>query len=124
MGLVAEALRDPRLHERSIRIYSPEPNELQSLDIAKHYLECGDAEGALRWLQGPWRDSSEYERLRLLDRAYAKAYGHGARYLRALQELGSRIDDYHGHPTHEVYEKTLRLAHGRKTRFWARFLES
>jgi hypothetical protein len=245
MGLVAEALRDPRLHERSIRIYSPEPNELQSLDIAKHYLECGDAEGALRWLQGPWRDSSEYERLRVLDRtyaltgdtakqvdirrnayqrtpgihtyrvlaellpegeraklrtracveamtnpdvaaaaellfelnepkladkliieraaelnggfygsltslvekarnegcflaatlilralldailkrAYAKAYGHGARCLRALQELGPRIDDYRGHPTHEVYEQTLRLAHGRKTSFWARFLE-
>ena len=54
----------------------------------------------------------------------AKAYGHGARYLRALQELGPRIDDYRGHPTHEVYEKTLRLAHGRKTSFWARFLES
>ena len=60
----------------------------------------------------------------ILKRAYAKAYGHGARYLRALQELGSRIDDYRGHPTHEVYEKTLRLAHGRKTSFWARFLES
>ena len=59
----------------------------------------------------------------ILKRAYAKAYGHGARYLRALQELGSRIDDYRGHPTHEVYEQTLRLAHGRKTSFWARFLE-
>ena len=245
MGLVAEALRDPRLHERSIRIYSPEPNELQSLNIAKHYLECGDAEGSLRWLQGPGRDSSEYERLRLLDRAYAllgdtakqieirrneyqrtpgvhtyralaellpesdraemrtracaeamthpdvaaaaellfelnepklaekliierpaqldggfygsltplverardagcflaatlilralldailkrayaKAYRHGARYLLALQELGSRIDDYRGHPTHEMYEQTLRVAHGRKTGFWARVLE-
>jgi len=42
----------------------------------------------------------------ILKRAYAKAYGHGARYLRALQELGSRIDDYRGHPTHEVYEQT------------------
>jgi hypothetical protein len=31
MGLVAEALRDPRLHERSIRIYSPEPNELHDM---------------------------------------------------------------------------------------------
>jgi hypothetical protein len=44
----------------------------------------------------------------ILKRAYAKAYGHGARYLRALQELGSRIDDYRGHPTHDVYEQTLR----------------
>ncbi len=245
MGLVAESLRDPSLHERSIRIYSPEPNELQSLDIAKHYLGCGDAQGALRWLQGPWQNSSEHERLRLLDRAYAligdtakrieirrnayqqapsvhtyralaellheddraelrghacaeamtnrdvataaellfelneprlaerliieraaelnggyygsltalvekaraegcflaatlmlralldailkrayaKAYGHGARYLRNLQEIAAHIDDYQGHPTHELYEQTLRLAHGRKTRFWARLLD-
>jgi hypothetical protein len=246
IGLVAEALRDPHLYEQSIRIYSPEPNELQRLDIAAHYLECGDAEGSLRWLQGPWREASEYERLRLLDRAYAltgdtvkqieirrnayqrtrsvhtyrplaellsesdraelradacagamtspdvaaaaellfelnepklaeeliieraaqldggfygsltslvekarnegcllaatlilralldailkrayaKAYGHGARYLRALQELGSHIDDYRGHPTHEMYEQALRLAHGRKSSFWARLLEA
>jgi hypothetical protein len=71
IGLVAEALRDPHLYEQSIRIYSPEPNELQRLDIAAHHLECGDAEGSLRWLQGPWREASEYERLRLLDGAYA-----------------------------------------------------
>jgi len=60
----------------------------------------------------------------ILARAYAKAYGHGARYLRALQETASRIDDYHGHPTHEMYEQTLRLAHGRKTSFWARLLDA
>jgi hypothetical protein len=33
-------------------------------------------------------------------------------------------DDYRGHRTHEMYEQTLRLAHGRKTSFWARLLMS
>jgi hypothetical protein len=245
MGLVARALRDPALHERSIRIHSAEPNELQMLDIASHYLECGDAPGALRWLQGPWRDSIEYRRLDLLDRAYgltgemarqieirrdqyrqapgihtyralaellqgkekaelraracvdaassphvataaellfaldepalaaklivdrvaeldgrsyglltslvetakangrllaatliwralldailarayAKAYGHAARYLRALRAVASDIGDYRGHPTHEMYEQSLRMGHGRKTSFWARLVD-
>jgi hypothetical protein len=245
MGLIARALRDPVLHERSIRIYSPNPNDLQALDIAGHYLECGDAPGALRWLQGPSRDSVEYQRLELLDRAYglmgdtarqieirrnayrrspgihtyrslnellpveeqkefrtracmdattnsnvataaellfeldepllaetlivdragdldggsygmltslvdkakakgrvlaatlmlralldailarayAKAYGHGARYLRALREIATNIEDYRGHSTHEMYENTLRMAHGRKTSFWARLAD-
>jgi hypothetical protein len=70
MGLVAEALRDPLLYERSIRIYSPKPNELQSEDIAKHYLECGDGLGALNWLREPWADRFEHSRLDLLDRTY------------------------------------------------------
>jgi hypothetical protein len=71
MGLVAEALRDPVLHERSIRIYSPEPNNLQAANIAEQYMECGDSAGALRWLQGKWRSDIEHRRLELLDRAYA-----------------------------------------------------
>jgi hypothetical protein len=71
MGLIARALRDPALHERSIRIHSPEPNELQAIDIASHYVECGDAAGALRWLGHPFAQNNEYQRLDLLERAYA-----------------------------------------------------
>jgi len=52
MELVARALRDPKLHEQSIRVHSPEPNGLQAHDIAEHYLDCGDGAGALRWLRG------------------------------------------------------------------------
>jgi hypothetical protein len=59
----------------------------------------------------------------ILARAYAKAYGHGARYLRTLRELASNIEDYRGHRTHEMYEQTLRLAHGRKTSFWERLVD-
>jgi uncharacterized protein YigA (DUF484 family) len=42
IGLVARALRDPTLCEKSIRIYSPDPNELQAAEIANCYPECRD----------------------------------------------------------------------------------
>lgn len=96
MGLVAEALRDPVLHEQSIRIHSPEPNALQSVDIAAHYLDCGDAAGALRWLQSPWEDRFEHQRLDLLDRAYA-LLGDTARQIeirRARYERARSIHSY------------------------------
>jgi len=246
IGLIARALRDPVLHERSIRIYSPEPNELQAIEIASHYVECGDAAGALRWLGHPFARNNEYHRLDLLDRAYAllgdrprqievrrelyrrapgihtyraleellpaaersalrtracldmksnphvataaellfelqepclaeqlivdraseldgrnyvlltslvetarangrwlaatmiwralldailtrgysKAYGHAARYLRELRETASQIEDFHGHPTHADYERSLRIAHGRKASFWQRLSDA
>lgn len=242
MGLVARALRDPKVYEQSIRVHSPEPNDLQANEIAEHYLDCGDGAGALRWLTGPMPKNARFERLDLMDRAYAllgdrerqieirteiyrrapgihtyralaeilppaerdafrtracedaktnphvataaelmfalgefalaeqlildrtgeldgrnyglltelaktakahgqllaaalilralldailargyaKAYGHGARYLLDLRELSTHIDDYRGHPSHESYESALRLGHGRKTSFWAR----
>jgi hypothetical protein len=242
MGLVAKALRDPALYERSIRIHSPEPNELQSEDIAKCYLDCGDAAGALRWIEKPWEHRFEHQRLTLLDRAYellgdrtrmievrreqyrrapsvhtfleleraldsdeqiafraqacadarahrsvatgaemlfalgesagaeqliveraseidgayygsltelvdkakaagrvlaaalllralldailarayAKAYGHGARYLHELRSLAAQVSDYCGHPTHAEYEAAVRARHARKASFWDR----
>lgn len=242
MGLVARALRDPKLYEQSILAHSPQPNGLQANDIAEQYLRCGDAAGALRWLGGDYKDNAQFERLDLLDRAYelsgdrarqiatreeiyrrapgihsyraleeilpvdergafraracqdakgnphvamavellfaleepalaeqliversreldgrnyplltslvkvaqangrllaavliwrvlidailargyAKAYGHAARYLLDLRNVSARIDDYRGHPSHESYERELRLAHGRKASFWGR----
>ena len=240
MGLVARALRDPKLYEQSILVHSPQPNGLQANGIAEQYLRCGDAAGALRWLGGDYRDNAQFERLDLLDRAYelsedrarqietreeiyrrapgihsyraleeilpvdergafraracqdakgnphvataaellfaleepalaerliversaeldgrnyplltslvkaaqangrllaavlilrallnailargyAKAYRHGARYLLDLRNTSARIDDYRGHPSHESYERELRVAHGRKASFW------
>ncbi len=242
MGLVARALRDPKLYEQSILVHSPEPNELQANDIAKQYLGCGDGAGALRWLRVPVGEDTRFERLDLLDRAYgllgdrdrqieirrelyrrapgihsyraleailpleergafraracqdaktgphvataaellfaleqpalaeqliiersreldgrnyvlltalvktakahgrllaaaliwralldaildrgyAKAYGHAAHYLLELRALSTVLDDYRGHPTHESYERALLLAHRRKASFWGR----
>jgi hypothetical protein len=70
MGLVARALRDPKLYERSILVHSPEPNDLQANDIAKEYLACGDGTGALRWLRILSGESARFERLDMLDQAY------------------------------------------------------
>jgi hypothetical protein len=56
----------------------------------------------------------------ILARGYAKAYGHAAHYLLELRTLSTMLDDYRGHPTHESYERALRLAHSRKASFWGR----
>jgi hypothetical protein len=70
LALIAEALRDPILYERSIRLHSPQPNDLQASKIATHYLQYGDAPGALRWLQSAWEPRLELRRDELLVRAY------------------------------------------------------
>jgi hypothetical protein len=70
MGLVARALRDPKLYEQSILVHSPEPNGLQANDIAEQYLACGDGAGALRWLGVPCGQTAQVEQFDLLDRAY------------------------------------------------------
>jgi hypothetical protein len=56
----------------------------------------------------------------ILARGYAKAYGHAADYLLELRALSAVLEDYRGHPTHESYERALRLAHSRKASFWGR----
>lgn len=70
MGLVAHALRDPRLYEQSILIHSPHPNALQAHNIAEQYLACGEGAGALRWLGAACDETPQFARLDLLDRAY------------------------------------------------------
>jgi hypothetical protein len=57
-------------------------------------------------------------------RGYAKAYAHAARYLRELRATAPQIEDFHGHPTHADYERSLRMAHGRKTSFWQRLSDA
>ncbi|HWX37258.1 MAG TPA: hypothetical protein VNZ53_58825 [Steroidobacteraceae bacterium] len=94
LGLIARALRDPVLHEQSIRIHSPELNELQPIDIASHYVECGDAAGALRWLGHPFAPNNEYQRLALLDSAYA-LLGDRARQLDVRREQYRRAPGIH-----------------------------
>ena len=56
----------------------------------------------------------------VLARAYARAYGHAAEYLRALRRLDAQVDDYGSLPTHQAFESSIRSAHGRKVSFWNR----
>jgi hypothetical protein len=114
MGLVARALRDPKLYERSILVYSPEPNELQANDIAEQYLASGDGIGALRWLGDPSRESARFERLDLLDRAY-ELLGDRGQQIEVRRELYRRSPGIH---TYRALEETL--PPGERTAFRAR----
>ena len=57
--------------------------------------------------------------LGILTRAYAKAYGHGARYLAKLRQLATEVPDPHPLERHELFEAALKAKHGRKVAFWS-----
>lgn len=55
----------------------------------------------------------------ILERGYARAYGHGARYLERLRELARSGVGSTSSLSHESFESDIRLRHGRKSSFWA-----
>ncbi|SEB22655.1 DUF6880 family protein [Variovorax sp. YR216] len=57
--------------------------------------------------------------LGILNRAYAKAYHHGARYLARLGEIAASGPDLKPMKSHETFVAEIRLRHGRKSAFWA-----
>ncbi len=57
----------------------------------------------------------------LLERGFSKAYHHGASYLKKLDKLAARIDDWRDFPPHDTYKENLRVQHGRKYRFWPQY---
>ncbi|RUP25185.1 MAG: hypothetical protein EKK45_21095 [Curvibacter sp.] len=57
----------------------------------------------------------------ILERGYAKAYGHGAQYLLRLRALAPWITQWDPlQESHAEFEAILRQKHGRKTSFWSR----
>ena len=55
----------------------------------------------------------------ILDRAYARAYGHAARYWARLGEIAGSGVSLLPLPSHEDFEAEIRARHGRKSAFWA-----
>ena len=55
----------------------------------------------------------------ILDRAYARAYGHAARYWSRLQEIANGTTGLLPLSSHNEFEAEIRARHGRKTAFWA-----
>jgi len=55
----------------------------------------------------------------ILDRAYARAYSHAARYWRRLKEIAGDGASLLPLSSHEHFEAEIRARHGRKTAFWA-----
>jgi hypothetical protein len=54
----------------------------------------------------------------ILDRAYARAYGHAARYWARLTEIGGSGVGLLPLPSHQDFEAEIRARHGRKATFW------
>jgi tetratricopeptide (TPR) repeat protein len=55
----------------------------------------------------------------ILERAYARAYGHAARYWSRLQEIANGTTGLLPLSSHNEFEAEIRARHGRKTAFWA-----
>jgi hypothetical protein len=55
----------------------------------------------------------------ILDRAYARAYGHAAEYWSRLQEIAHAGVGLVALQSHESFEAEIRSRHGRKVAFWA-----
>jgi len=57
----------------------------------------------------------------ILRRAQTKTYPHGARYLRKLDLLAHSVSDWRNVEPHDAYMREIKLNHGRKSSFWARY---
>ncbi len=57
----------------------------------------------------------------ILERAYSKAYSHGARYLKKLDVLSDMVEDWGRFNDHHAYKEQLVQTHGRKRSFWSKY---
>jgi hypothetical protein len=103
LGMVAEALKDPLLYERSVLIQSPKPNDLQKKSIVAMYLRFNRNDEALRWLTSTWQARFEADRLRLLEQAYSQS-GDRARLSQVCYRIYLREQSY---ASFERYLETL-----------------
>ena len=74
--------------------------------LRAHGCPCGETVIQRALLQG------------ILDRAYARAYGHAARYWTRLEEIADGGVDLQPLQPHDAFEAEIRARHGRKAAFW------
>jgi len=95
--------------------------------LAEHARIDGDAYGTLVPLAKTlrerelWRAETAVYRALLtgiLDRAYARAYGHAARYWARLREIADMGVDLLPLQSQADFEASIRTRHARKTSFW------
>lgn len=86
-----------------------------------HYGDLVPLAKALRAHDCPRGETVVYRALLkgILDRAYARAYGHAARYWARLKEIAGSGVDLLPVSSHEDFEAEIPARHGRKTAFWA-----
>jgi len=85
LGLVAEALRDPVLYERSVTPRGQDLNGLQRIDIARHYLEFDQPERAIAHCESAG-DRGGLDRWILLAECYGRM-GRKDEQIRCLWQL-------------------------------------
>jgi hypothetical protein len=56
-----------------------------------------------------------------LSKALSKYYSHSVRYLRRLDALAERVNDWRMIESHDLYIQKIRQQHGRKPAFWAKY---
>ncbi|MGE3063419.1 MAG: DUF6880 family protein [bacterium] len=57
----------------------------------------------------------------LLGRAIARYYIYAIRYMKKLDVLSDKVNDWMNKPNHDDYTNELRTKHGRKTAFWKKY---
>ena len=57
----------------------------------------------------------------ILERGYTKAYPHGIRYLKKLDNLAQSITDWRVFDTHNTFKDRIYKAHSRKKSFWSKY---
>lgn len=57
----------------------------------------------------------------ILKRGYTKAYPHGVRYLKLLDDLAMNVVDWKKFPDHKAFKNSIIAAHGRKKSFWSKY---
>ncbi len=139
-------LSEPERHDAVAHARELATHHDQPATAAEVLLHLGDAEAAeVRLLTDPGRvDGRSYGTLvplatalrahacprgetvvnralllGVLNRAYARAYGHGARYLARLREIAASGVALMPLASHEEFEAEIRQKHGRKPAFWA-----
>jgi hypothetical protein len=57
----------------------------------------------------------------ILERGYTKAYPHGVRYLKKLDQLATSITQWKKFDNHATFKDQIYLTHGRKYSFWSKY---
>lgn len=57
----------------------------------------------------------------ILERGYTKAYPHGIRYLKKLDELAIAVNDWQSFIDHNRFKEQIVKQHGRKRSFWSKY---
>lgn len=91
LGMVAVALRDPRLYERSYSLDGRALNDLELLDVARQYLRLGHAQEAIQRLRQV--SGRSFERLDLLAECYEQT-GQRTERIDCLWALVERLLDW------------------------------